>query len=72
MRFSKALFASFVLAVALAVSAVSSAEDAALPTLLASIESSPRSLMSTQYGDLSDATAPRRDKHPTASVANMS
>ncbi len=62
MRCSRALFAGFALALALAASAASSAEDASLPTLLASIDSSPRSLMSTSYGDLSDLLVPEADR----------
>ncbi|MEX2204801.1 MAG: peptidoglycan DD-metalloendopeptidase family protein [Myxococcota bacterium] len=62
MRGLRALTAGILLAVASISSAPARANDASLPILLASIESAPRSELTTRYDDLSDLLAPEPDR----------
>jgi murein DD-endopeptidase MepM/ murein hydrolase activator NlpD len=62
MRGLGALTAGILLAVASISSAPAAANDASLPVLLASIESAPRSELTTRYDDLSDLLAPEPDR----------
>jgi len=72
MRGLQALSATIVLAVAFTASAIASAEDAPLlPTLIASVEPAPRSVMSTSYGDLSDLLAPEPDRSLDPVLAHL-
>lgn len=62
MRGLSALFAGGLLFAAAALAPVAAADGSAFPMLTASIESAPRSEMSTRYGDLSDLLAPETDR----------
>ena len=62
MRGLSALFASGLLVAASAVAPVASADGSSIAMQIASIETAPRSEMSTRYGDLSDLLAPETDR----------
>ena len=62
MRGLSALFASGLLVAASAVAPVASADGPSISMQIASIETAPRSEMSTRYGDLSDLLAPETDR----------
>jgi len=62
MRDFRTLLASSALAATLALAPIASAEDASLPTLIASIEPTTRSVLSTSPDDLSDLLAPVPDR----------
>ncbi len=70
MRGLRALTAGILLAVASISSQPAAADDTTLPTLLASIESAPRSVLATRYDDLSDLLAPEPDRSLDPVLAN--